>query len=259
MLEADGIPTRVVSMPCVEWFEAQDQEYRDSVLPPSVKARVSVEAGHRACRGTGGSATPARSSRIEHYGASADYKTLFREFGFTTEHVVTAARTSLDRVSPRDRVTDIVRPRPPPSERSHSWPPTRGSPRSPRRACPSGSTTCPASGCTSGNLAELITDKSVVGVTTNPTIFAAALANGQAYDAQLRELAARGASVDDTVREVTAGDVRRPATCSPAPATHTGGVDGRVSIEVDPRSRTTPRRPSPRRWTCGRPSTGPTC
>jgi transaldolase len=62
---------------------------------------------------------------------------------------------------------------------------------------------------TSGNLQELITDKSVVGVTTNPTIFAAALANGQAYDAQVRELAARGASVDDTVREVTVGDVQQ--------------------------------------------------
>ena len=99
VLEGDGIPTRVVSMPCMDWFAAQDQEYRDSVLPPSVKARVSVEAGiampwYRWVGDAG------EIVSIEHYGASADYQTLFREFGFTTEHVVTAARTSLDRVSP---------------------------------------------------------------------------------------------------------------------------------------------------------------
>jgi transketolase len=99
VLEGDGIPTRVVSMPCMDWFAAQDQAYRDSVLPPSVRARVSVEAGiampwYRWVGDAG------EIVSIEHYGASADYQTLFREFGFTTEHVVTAARTSLDRVSP---------------------------------------------------------------------------------------------------------------------------------------------------------------
>ena len=97
VLEGDGIPTRVVSMPCMDWFAAQDQAYRDSVLPPSVRARVSVEAGiampwYRWVGDAG------EIVSIEHYGASADYQTLFREFGFTTEHVVTAARTSLDRV-----------------------------------------------------------------------------------------------------------------------------------------------------------------
>ena len=87
---------------------------------------------------------------------------------------------------------------------------------------------------TSGNLQELITDKSVVGVTTNPTIFAAALANGQAYDAQVRELAARGASVDDTVREVTVADVQQACDVFSGTWEHTGGVDGRVSLEVSP-------------------------
>jgi transketolase len=99
VFEGDGIPTRVVSMPCMDWFEAQDQAYQDSVLPPSVKARVSVEAGvampwYRWVGDAG------EIVSIEHYGASADYQTLFREFGFTTEHVVAAARTSLDRVTP---------------------------------------------------------------------------------------------------------------------------------------------------------------
>ncbi|WET82183.1 transketolase [Amycolatopsis sp. QT-25] len=93
-LEADGIPASVVSMPCVEWFDAQDQSYKDSVLPPSVKARVSVEAGvaqswHRFTGDAG------ENVSIEHFGASADAATLFREFGFTAEAVVDAARRSI--------------------------------------------------------------------------------------------------------------------------------------------------------------------
>ncbi|MFD2150409.1 transketolase [Rhodococcus jostii] len=96
-LEADGIPTRVVSMPCIEWFDAQDQAYRDGVLPPTVKARVSVEAGismpwYRFVGDAG------EIISIEHFGASADYKTLFREFGFTAEAVTAAAQRSLARV-----------------------------------------------------------------------------------------------------------------------------------------------------------------
>ncbi|MEV6912798.1 transketolase [Amycolatopsis sp. NPDC051071] len=93
-LEADGITASVVSMPCVEWFDAQEQSYKDSVLPPSVKARVSVEAGialswHRFTGDAG------ENVSIEHFGASADAGTLFREFGFTTEAVVEAARRSI--------------------------------------------------------------------------------------------------------------------------------------------------------------------
>ena len=87
---------------------------------------------------------------------------------------------------------------------------------------------------TSGNLQQLITDSSVVGVTTNPTIFAAALANGEAYDAQVRELVARDASVDDTVREVTVTDVREACDVFRSTWEATGGVDGRVSLEVSP-------------------------
>ncbi|MEG3631222.1 transketolase [Streptomyces poriticola] len=93
-LQAEGVPTRVVSMPCVEWFEEQDQGYRDSVLPPSVKARVAVEAGigltwHKYVGDAG------RIVSLEHFGASADGKVLFREFGFTAENVASAARESL--------------------------------------------------------------------------------------------------------------------------------------------------------------------
>ncbi|MER8038803.1 transketolase [Streptomyces hydrogenans] len=93
-LQAEGVPTRVVSMPSVEWFEEQDQAYKDSVLPPSVKARVAVEAGvgltwHKYVGDAG------RIVSLEHFGASADAKVLFREFGFTPEAVAAAARESI--------------------------------------------------------------------------------------------------------------------------------------------------------------------
>ncbi|OLZ44606.1 transaldolase [Amycolatopsis sp. WAC 04169] len=86
-----------------------------------------------------------------------------------------------------------------------------------------------------GNLAELIRDKHVVGVTTNPTIFANAMSKGEAYDEQTRELAARGADVEATIRELTTTDVRNAADLFRDVYTATNGVDGRVSIEVDPR------------------------
>jgi transaldolase len=86
----------------------------------------------------------------------------------------------------------------------------------------------------SGNLQQLITDYSVVGVTTNPTIFASALANGAAYDEQVRELQARGATVDDAIREITVADVQQACDVFSGTWETTGGVDGRVSLEVDP-------------------------
>jgi transketolase len=96
ILEGEGVATRVVSMPSQELFDAQDQSYRDSVLPPAVKPRVAVEAGiaqpwHRFVGDAG------EIISIEHYGASADYQTLFKEFGFTTDAVVSAARRSIQK------------------------------------------------------------------------------------------------------------------------------------------------------------------
>jgi transketolase len=89
-----GVAARVISAPCWEWFEEQTAEYRNSVIPPSVTARVSVEAGlslsWQKFLGSRG-----RAVSLEHFGASADYKTLFREFGMTTEAVVAAARESM--------------------------------------------------------------------------------------------------------------------------------------------------------------------
>lgn len=95
ILADKGITASVVSMPCVEWFESQPEEYRDSVLPPAVSARVAVEAAvaqswYKLVGDTG------EIVSIEHYGESADDKTLFREFGFTPEAVAAAAERSLE-------------------------------------------------------------------------------------------------------------------------------------------------------------------
>ncbi|MGW4483819.1 transketolase [Amycolatopsis sp. NPDC004368] len=98
VLEAEGVPARVVSMPCVEWFDRQDRAYRDKILPPSVRARVVVEAGvaqpwHRFAGDAG------EIVSLEHFGASADFKTLFSQFGITTEAVAEAARRSVRAVN----------------------------------------------------------------------------------------------------------------------------------------------------------------
>ncbi len=94
LLAADDIKVRVVSMPCLEWFDQQDAAYRDQVLPPIVKARVAVEAGvkqgWREYVGDQG-----RIISIEHYGASADYQRIFTEFGVTATAVADAARDSI--------------------------------------------------------------------------------------------------------------------------------------------------------------------
>jgi transketolase len=96
-LAADGVSARVVSMPCVEWFNDQDESYRREVLPSTIRARVSVEAGitapWRLYTGDAGA-----SIGVDHFGASADYKKLYQEFGITAERVAAAARDSLARV-----------------------------------------------------------------------------------------------------------------------------------------------------------------
>ena len=97
-LEAEGMPTRVVSMPCREWFLAQDLSYQQTVLPPAVKARVSVEAAV-----TLGLARLRRrrrrdASRLDHFGASAPYEIIFEQFGITPDRIVAAAHSSLSKV-----------------------------------------------------------------------------------------------------------------------------------------------------------------
>ncbi|MBW3087035.1 Transketolase [Austwickia sp. TVS 96-490-7B] len=96
-LTAEGVKVRVVSMPCLEWFEAQDADYREQVLPATVRARVAVEAAHpglwREYVGDAGVVVG-----IDHFGESASGSKLFEEYGFTAESVVTAARESMSKV-----------------------------------------------------------------------------------------------------------------------------------------------------------------
>ena len=93
-LAEKDIKARVISMPCREWFDKQDASYRDSVLPPEIRARVSIEAavaqGWREVVGDAG-----RIVSIEHYGASAQYTELYDKFGFTSAAVVSAAEESI--------------------------------------------------------------------------------------------------------------------------------------------------------------------
>jgi transketolase len=102
ILQREGTATRVVSMPCVEWFQQQSQDYRDAVLPPRVRARVSVEAGTAlgwyAMLGEAGEAVS-----LEQFGASAPYQSLYRQFGLTPERVAAAARDSLRRATAGNR------------------------------------------------------------------------------------------------------------------------------------------------------------
>jgi len=98
LLAADGINARVVSMPSIEWFEQQTQAYRDEVIPPTVKARVSVEAGIRqGWREYVGDA--GRMVSLEHFGASADGARIFKELGFTADKVAQAAKDSIEAAS----------------------------------------------------------------------------------------------------------------------------------------------------------------
>ncbi len=99
LLEREGTAARVISMPCLEWFQDQPASYQEQVLPKKVRARVAVEAGSplswwRLVGDRG------RVVGIDHYGASAAAETLFTEFGFTAESVADAARESLSEVSP---------------------------------------------------------------------------------------------------------------------------------------------------------------
>ena len=199
LLADEGISARVVSMPCREWFDEQDQAYRDSVIPPDSQGpgerRGRRGAGWRDIVGDAG-----RIISIDHYGASASGAKLFEEFGFSAATVVEAAKESLAAVE-STRCADPSGGRRTQGAR-RTWKPTRGS----RSAEPSWHQfltkeelimserlkaladagvsiwldDLSRDRITSGNLAELVSSSSVSGVTTNPTIFAAALSKGHA-------------------------------------------------------------------------------
>ena len=232
-----------------EWFDEQDDAYRESVIPADVRARVSVEAGiaqsWHAVVGDAG-----RSVSIEHYGASAAYQTLYDEFGITTAAVVQAAKDSIATAA------GISGPGVPP-KRASSGPvgpadasstpltPTEHSGRRHRTMNDRLKALADAGvsiwlddlsrqRLTSGSLRTLIEDKHVVGVTTNPTIFAKAISDANAYAEIVGRLAAQGVSTDEAIRVITTDDVRDAADLFKPVYDDTDGQDGRVSIEVEP-------------------------
>ena len=255
LLAADGIAARVVSMPCREWYDAQETSYRETVIPPHVKARVSVEAG----------IALGWREVVGDHGRIVSHRAL-RRVG-RLRAASTASSASPPRRSPRPRATASPPRRP---ERSHPGTPTDHRP--PEEPMTDRMKALADAGVSiwlddlsrerieTGNLAELMETRSVVGVTTNPSIFAAALSEGERYDAQVRELAAEGADVDATVFALTTTDVRQACDILRPAFDASDGADGRVSIEVAPDAgvrhrRDRARRPRP----CGPRWTGTTC
>ncbi|EFQ84106.1 transketolase [Aeromicrobium marinum DSM 15272] len=115
LLAAEGVSARVVSMPCREWFERQDAGYRDSVIPPQVRARVAVEAGvSLGWRDVVGDA--GRIISLEHFGASADFARLYDEFGITASAVAAAAHDSISAAQHTGGVPFFARPTAPLAE-----------------------------------------------------------------------------------------------------------------------------------------------
>ena len=248
-LEEDGIPTRVVSAPCLEWFEAQDETYREAVLPREVSARVSVEAGlampwHKYTAPYG------RQVSLEHYGASAPAEELFEKFGFSVDNVVAEAKLALDQAPKANEVPGWN------AEAESAGTSAANAHNTaavtPAQAVDTADADSPLAELAaigtatwlddlsrerieSGNLTELIETKSVLGVTTNPSIFSAAMSKGHSYDDDIAALAEKKTAADDAVYELAIADVQAACDVLSSVYQRTGGADGRVSIEVDPR------------------------
>ncbi len=234
-LAGDGIDARVVSMPCWELFEQQSQEYRDSVLPPLVKARVSIEAGSTmgwSCYvGDAGVAIG-----IDRYGLSAPADEVMKELGITADAVVAAARHVVARLKGSiaedgsgERLDDGTDKS---SEASLNTNKTRI-----HQISESGQAiwcdSISRAMIESGELARLI-DVGVVGVTSNPTIFQKAISQGADYDDLIASQVAGGKSVEEIYESIAIGDVGDAADILRPVYDRTGGRDGFVSLEVNP-------------------------
>ncbi len=252
-LESEGVATRVVSAPCLEWFEEQDDDYREYVLPREVTARVSIEAGlampwHKYTAPYG------RQVSLEHYGASAPAEELFEKFGFSVDNVVAEAKKALEQAPEASEVSGWNSPKAANNAGSSNDPESAHASDSvtPAQAIDSADADTPPAELaaigtatwlddlsreriSSGNLKELIETKSVLGVTTNPAIFSAAMSTGNSYDEDIASLAAKKVTADDAVYEMAIHDVQDACDVLSSVYQRTGGADGRVSIEVDPR------------------------
>ena len=225
-------------------MQTADPAYRDTVLPPGIRARVSVEAvssGWGKIIGDTG-----RSVGAERYGTSAEYQTLYRQFGITAaagcRRHETASTTPGTAPGQDAAPSPLPRPAAPPAalpdpEGPNMTSDTRHDPLAELSAQGVAVWLDDLSRelLASGELQLLITGRHVVGVTTNPTIFASALAKGDRYDAQLNHLAELGASTETAIFTVTTDDVRAACDVLSPVYQQTAAKDGRVSIEVDPR------------------------
>ena len=226
LLEEDGVPTRVVSMPCFDRFIEQDAAYRDSVLPPSVRARVSVEAaatfGWERWVGPEG-----ESIGMTGFGASGPQPALYEHFGFTPEHVAERGRAV---ASSALAAKDMMR-----------------SPMSVEAQVNERLAALTAAGTsvwldqirrsliTSGELERLVREDSLRGVTSNPAIFEKAILGlHRLRRAGARAGGARAWTRTRSTRRSRSSTSRWPATCCARCGTTRAAPDGFVSLEVEP-------------------------
>ena len=223
ILAEKGIRARVVSMPCREWFDEQEASYRETVIPPTVKARVSVEAGIA----QGWREIVGDHGRIVSHRALRRLRRLRADLPRVRRHRRGRRRR---RRGQHPRRHQLIRR----LERSQEEPHDRTTARHLSDAGVSiWLDDLSRERIETGNLTDLVKDRNVVGVTTNPTIFAAALSDGERYDDQVRKLVAEGA-------DVSTGDVRadhrgRPQRVRRAAA----GLPGRPRRTAGSRSRST--------------------
>ncbi len=205
-LAADGVSSRVVSLPCWELFDRQDDAYKDEVLPPGVTARVSIEEA--ATLGWDRWVGPEGATIGMHtFGSSAPLKDVQDKFGFTPDKIVETAKGLLP-MNPTKELHDLGQ---------SLW-----------------VDNITRSMLDDGTLASYINEHSVTGLTSNPTIFDKAISQGHDYDEQVAELDAKGLSPEDAFFEIAISDLRRAADLFAPEHERTDGVDGRVSLEVSP-------------------------
>ena len=220
-LAGEGTSVRVVSMPCMELFEAQTPDYRDEVLPPDVTARLAAETGATMSWwkwvGTHGDVLG-----LDHFGASAPGAIVLKEFGFDAENIAKRARALAQRRTLQDIGDPDVLPDPLPLHRLSAlgqsvWVDflSRGSIRG-------------------GHLQELLDRDAVVGATSNPSIFQKAMTEGDAYDEQLAQLTGEGLEGKEVFWRLAERDIKDACDLF-RPIWEAGsGRDGYVSLEVDP-------------------------
>ena len=213
-LAADGVRARVVSLPSFHLFDRQPDDYRESVLPAAVTARVGIEEA--STFGWDRYVGPEGAMIGMHtFGSSAPLKDVLGKFGFTPERVVQTAREVLSR-------SDARRKRMKPTARLHELGQSLWIDNITRTMLDD------------GTLARYIDELSVTGLTSNPTIFDKAIGAGDAYDEQIAELQQHGMEGEELFFELALTDLRRAAELFAPINRRTDDVDGWVSLEVSP-------------------------